>query len=187
MDSREGFTATLQALKDAGVEFPLGSVTADGNFMYRTIYSLVCQQGGELMTGDEFLAGDNGEKLAERARRAAGLDQRRAAVDLHRLSGDRRALHLRQGGDDDQRRLGGPDDDRPRRAGKAVRLGRRRDPGDLRQALHLRRQPHLRDPEEPGQGDDPREARRGARGHLLDRPQLAVLGDRRPHPGLQRR
>jgi multiple sugar transport system substrate-binding protein len=64
MDSREGFTATLQALKDAGVEFPLGSVTADGNFMFRTIYSLVCQQGGELMTGDEFLTGDNGEKLA---------------------------------------------------------------------------------------------------------------------------
>lgn len=64
MDSREGFTATLQALKDSGVKFPLGSVTADGNFMFRTIYSLVGQQGGELMTGDEFLAGDNGEKLA---------------------------------------------------------------------------------------------------------------------------
>jgi multiple sugar transport system substrate-binding protein len=32
--------------------------------MYRTIYSLVCQQGGELQTGDEFLAGDNAEKLA---------------------------------------------------------------------------------------------------------------------------
>jgi multiple sugar transport system substrate-binding protein len=63
MDSREGFTATLQALKDAGVEHPLGSVTADGNFMYRTIYSLVCQQGGELMTDGEFLVGDNGEKL----------------------------------------------------------------------------------------------------------------------------
>ena len=76
--AREGFTATLQALKDAGVEFPLGSVTADGNFMFRTIYSLMCQQGGELMTDGEFLAGDNGEKLAERAGGAAGLDQRRA-------------------------------------------------------------------------------------------------------------
>jgi multiple sugar transport system substrate-binding protein len=65
MDSRDGFTATLQALKESGVEFPLGSVTADGNFMFRTIYSLVCQQGGELMTGDEFLAGDNPEKLAK--------------------------------------------------------------------------------------------------------------------------
>ncbi|WP_425417123.1 extracellular solute-binding protein [Oricola indica] len=64
MDSREGFTATLQALKDAGsVKFPLGSVTADGNFMFRTIYSLMGQQDGELMTDGEFLAGDNKEKL----------------------------------------------------------------------------------------------------------------------------
>jgi multiple sugar transport system substrate-binding protein len=64
LDSREGFTATLQALKDAGVKFPLGSVTADGNFMFRTIYSLMGQQSGELMTDGEFLAGDNGDKLA---------------------------------------------------------------------------------------------------------------------------
>jgi multiple sugar transport system substrate-binding protein len=64
LDSREGFTATLQALKDSGVQFPLGSVTADGNFMFRTVYSLMCQQGGELQTDGEFLAGDNGEKLA---------------------------------------------------------------------------------------------------------------------------
>ena len=64
MDSREGFTATLQALKDNGVTFPLATVTADGNFMFRTIYSLVGQQGGELMTDGEFLAGDNGDKLA---------------------------------------------------------------------------------------------------------------------------
>ena len=63
MDSREGFEATLQALKDSGVKFPLGSVTADGNFMFRTIYSLMGQQDGELMTGNEFLAGDNAEKL----------------------------------------------------------------------------------------------------------------------------
>jgi len=65
MDSREGFTATLQALKDSGsVKFPLGSVTADGNFMFRTIYSLMGQQDGELLTDGEFLVGDNGEKLA---------------------------------------------------------------------------------------------------------------------------
>jgi multiple sugar transport system substrate-binding protein len=63
MDGREGFTETLQALKDAGVEFPLGSVTADGNFMFRTIYSFMGQQDGELMTDGEFLAGDNAKKL----------------------------------------------------------------------------------------------------------------------------
>lgn len=63
MDSRDGYTATLQGLKDAGVKFPLGSVTADGNFMFRTIYSLMGQQSGELMTDGEFLVGDNAEKL----------------------------------------------------------------------------------------------------------------------------
>jgi multiple sugar transport system substrate-binding protein len=41
----------------------MASVTADGNFMFRTIYSLMGQQDGELMTDGEFLAGDNGEKL----------------------------------------------------------------------------------------------------------------------------
>ena len=64
LDSKEGFTATLQALKDAGVKFPLGSVTADGNFMFRTIYSLVGQQDGTLMSDDgTFLDGDNEAKL----------------------------------------------------------------------------------------------------------------------------
>jgi len=63
MDSREGFTNTLKALKEAGVQYPLGSVTADGNFMFRTIYSLMGQQDGELMTDGEFLAGDNAGKL----------------------------------------------------------------------------------------------------------------------------
>ncbi|MDF2370935.1 MAG: extracellular solute-binding protein [Rhizobiaceae bacterium] len=63
LDSREGFTATLKALKEAGITFPLGSVTADGNFMFRTIYSLMGQQDGELMTDGEFLVGDNAVKL----------------------------------------------------------------------------------------------------------------------------
>jgi multiple sugar transport system substrate-binding protein len=39
LDSGEGFLETLKALKDSGsVKFPLASVTADGNFMFRTIY-----------------------------------------------------------------------------------------------------------------------------------------------------
>jgi len=64
LDSKDGFTATLQALKDSGVKFPLGSVTADGNFMFRTIYSLVGQQDGTLMSDDgTFLEGDNEQKL----------------------------------------------------------------------------------------------------------------------------
>ena len=45
---------------------PLAGVTGDGNFMFRTIYSLVCQQDGELQTNGEFLAGDNAQKLQKR-------------------------------------------------------------------------------------------------------------------------
>ena len=64
MGSREEFTAMLQSIADSGeVKFPLGSVTADGNFMFRTIYSLMGQQDGELLTDGEFLVGDNGDKL----------------------------------------------------------------------------------------------------------------------------
>ncbi len=63
LDSKDNFTATLQALKDAGVKWPLGSVTADGSFMYRTVYSFMCQQSGELLTDGEFLKGDNADKL----------------------------------------------------------------------------------------------------------------------------
>jgi multiple sugar transport system substrate-binding protein len=63
LDSQEGFNETLKALKDAGVTFPLGSVTASGNFMFRTIYSFMCQQDGELLTDGEFLKGDNADKL----------------------------------------------------------------------------------------------------------------------------
>ncbi len=64
MGSREDFTAMLQAIADSDqVKFPLGSVTADGNFMFRTIYSLVGQQDGELLTDGEFLVGDNAQKL----------------------------------------------------------------------------------------------------------------------------
>lgn len=64
MGSREEFTAMLQAVADSGqVKFPLASVTADGNFMFRTIYSLMGQQDGELLTDGEFLVGDNAQKL----------------------------------------------------------------------------------------------------------------------------
>jgi multiple sugar transport system substrate-binding protein len=63
LDSGEAFNETLKALKDAGVAFPLASVTGSGNFMFRTIYSFMCQQDGELLTDGEFLKGDNADKL----------------------------------------------------------------------------------------------------------------------------
>jgi multiple sugar transport system substrate-binding protein len=63
LNGGDNFKAALTKAKDAGAKFGIAGVTADGNFMYRTIYSLMCQQGGELMTDGEFLAGDNPAKM----------------------------------------------------------------------------------------------------------------------------
>ncbi len=59
----DNFKAAMQKAKDAGAKWGIAGVTADGNFMYRTIYSLMGQQDGELMTDGKFLVGDNGKKL----------------------------------------------------------------------------------------------------------------------------
>jgi len=38
---------------------------ADGSFVFRTIYSLLCQEDGQVMTDGKWLAGDNVDKLAK--------------------------------------------------------------------------------------------------------------------------
>jgi multiple sugar transport system substrate-binding protein len=63
LNGADNFKAALGKAKDAGAKFGIAGVTADGNFMFRTIYSMMCQQGGELMTDGEFLAGDNAAKM----------------------------------------------------------------------------------------------------------------------------
>lgn len=63
LNGADNFKAAMQKAKDAGAKWGIAGVTADGNFMYRTIYSLMGQQDGELMTDGKFLAGDNGKKL----------------------------------------------------------------------------------------------------------------------------
>jgi multiple sugar transport system substrate-binding protein len=63
LNGAENFKAAMNKAKEAGAKFGIAGVTADGNFMYRTIYSMMCQQGGELMTDGEFLAGDNAAKM----------------------------------------------------------------------------------------------------------------------------
>lgn len=63
LNGAENFKAAMTKAKEAGAKFGIAGVTADGNFMYRTIYSMMCQQGGELMTDGEFLAGDNAAKM----------------------------------------------------------------------------------------------------------------------------
>ena len=61
----DNFTAALKKLKDGGTEWAMSTFTASGNFQYRTIYSLFCQLDGQVLTGDEWLAGDNKDKLTQ--------------------------------------------------------------------------------------------------------------------------
>ncbi|MEP6828432.1 MAG: extracellular solute-binding protein, partial [Aestuariivirga sp.] len=63
LNGADNFKAALQKTKDAGAKWGIAGVTADGNFMYRTIYSLMGQQDGTLMTDGKFLVGDNAKKL----------------------------------------------------------------------------------------------------------------------------
>jgi multiple sugar transport system substrate-binding protein len=60
----DNFSAALQALKDNGAEWGIAQVTADGGFAFRTIYSMLCQQGGEIGTDGGWFPGDSSEKLA---------------------------------------------------------------------------------------------------------------------------
>ncbi len=136
LDSRQAFEATLKALKDSGVKYPLGSVTADGNFMFRTVYSLMGQQDGELMT-----ATSSWPATMPKARKcpdgSPGLDQGWLAIHLHRLSGNGCALHLGEAAMMINGVWESPHDDRPRQAGQALPVGCRGTAGDLRPPLHL--------------------------------------------------
>jgi len=60
----DNFKAALKKLQEGGSKWAIANVTADGSFVFRTIYSLLCQQSGEVMTGDKWLDGDNADKLS---------------------------------------------------------------------------------------------------------------------------
>jgi len=63
LDGVENFSAALTKLQEGGAKWGLSTFNAAGDFQFRTIYSLLCQQGGEMMTDGEWLAGDNLDKL----------------------------------------------------------------------------------------------------------------------------
>jgi len=64
LDGLDNFNAALKKLKDDGNEWGIVQVTADGGFAFRTIYSLLCQQNGEIGTDGNWFPGDSQEKLA---------------------------------------------------------------------------------------------------------------------------
>jgi multiple sugar transport system substrate-binding protein len=63
LDGIENFNAALKKIQDGGTKWGMSTFTAAGDFQFRTIYSLLCQQDGEMLTDGEWLAGDNKEKL----------------------------------------------------------------------------------------------------------------------------
>ena len=60
----DNFKAALKKLKDGGSKWGISTVTADGTFAFRTIYSLLCQQDGSIGSDGAWLPGDNADKLA---------------------------------------------------------------------------------------------------------------------------
>jgi multiple sugar transport system substrate-binding protein len=63
LDGIENFAAAMQKIQDGGTTWGLSTFNAAGDFQFRTIYSLLCQQDGEMLTGDVWLDGDNLDKL----------------------------------------------------------------------------------------------------------------------------
>jgi multiple sugar transport system substrate-binding protein len=61
----DNFNAALKKLQDGGTKWAMSTYTASGDFQFRTIYSLLCQLDGQMLTGDKWLDGDNKDKLTE--------------------------------------------------------------------------------------------------------------------------
>lgn len=59
----DNFKAAMKKIQDGGTKWGLSTFNAAGDFQFRTIYSLLCQQDGEMLTDGEWLAGDNLDKL----------------------------------------------------------------------------------------------------------------------------
>lgn len=58
------FDAALKALQEKGIKEPLSLATANDGTTWRIFATLLAQQGGQLIVGDEVLPGDNAEKAA---------------------------------------------------------------------------------------------------------------------------
>jgi len=59
----DNFKAALKKIQESGTKWGISTVTADGNFSFRTIYSLLCQQDGVVLSDGKWLDGDNVQKL----------------------------------------------------------------------------------------------------------------------------
>ncbi len=63
--SLEDFDAALKALQDKGIKEPLSLATANDGTTWRIFATLLAQQGGQFIVGNEVLPGDNAEKAVK--------------------------------------------------------------------------------------------------------------------------
>jgi len=101
LDSIEDLTAMLTWAKENGFSDPLSFQTEGGGGTWRMFYTLLRQQGGELITEGEVLAGDNLDKAVRAIQiltdwRSAGLIPEQAAypASVALFSGGRAVLHI---------------------------------------------------------------------------------------------
>jgi multiple sugar transport system substrate-binding protein len=64
LNGADNFMAALKKLKDGGSKYGIATVTADGSFAFRTIYSFLCQQDGKIGNDGAWFPGDSQAKLA---------------------------------------------------------------------------------------------------------------------------
>jgi multiple sugar transport system substrate-binding protein len=65
LNGADNFMAALKKLKDGGSKWGIATVTADGSFAFRTIYSFLCQQDGKIGADGAWFPGDSQAKLAK--------------------------------------------------------------------------------------------------------------------------
>lgn len=101
INSVEDLTALLTWAKENGFSDPLSFQTEGGGGTWRVFYTLLRQQGGEMLTDGEVLAGDNFDKAVNAIQimtdwRAAGLIPEQAAYEasVALFSGGKAVLHI---------------------------------------------------------------------------------------------
>ncbi|WP_323768085.1 extracellular solute-binding protein [Marinovum sp.] len=101
LSSIDDMTRLLTWAKDEGFSDPLSFQTEGGGGTWRMFYTLLRQQGGEMLTDGEVLAGDNMDKAVTAIQtladwRAAGLIPEQAAYEasVALFSGGRSVLHI---------------------------------------------------------------------------------------------
>ena len=182
----DNFTAALKKLQEGGTKWAMSTYTASGDFQFRTIYSLLCQLDGQMLTGDKWLDGDNKDKLTTALTTMSNwtkdgyvptYTEYPAAIALF-TSGES-AMHINGVWEvptftdlAKQNKLG-------------FEWGAIELPVFFNHACTYSEFPFVRDPQQCRQDDDTRETRCRFEGDQVHAGQWPVLGDCRPYPSAE--